>query len=47
VVGTGYLEGIMILPKPTLYQGFANESDKKNIERYKFVRLIENEWSHE
>jgi hypothetical protein len=47
VVGTGYLEGIMILAKPTLHQGFANESDKKNIERYKFVRLIENEWSHE
>ena len=47
VFGTGYLEGIMILPKPTLHQGFANESDKKNSEIYKFVRLIENEWSHE
>jgi hypothetical protein len=32
VFGTGYLEGIMILPKPTLHQGFANESDKKNTE---------------
>ena len=47
MVGTGYLEGIMILPKPALHQGFANESDKKNTEIYKFVHLIENEWSHE
>lgn len=41
MVGSGYLEGIMILSKPSLYHGFANESDKKNTAIHEFVHLID------
>jgi len=41
MVGTGYMEGIMILSKPALHLGFENESDKKNTAIHEFVHLID------
>ncbi len=41
MVGSGYMEGIMILSKPALKLGFANESDKKNTAIHEFVHLID------
>jgi len=41
VVGTGYMEGKMILSKPALHKGFENESDKKNTAIHEFVHLID------
>ena len=41
MVGSGYLEGKMILSKPSLHHGFANESDKKNTAIHEFVHLID------
>lgn len=41
IVGTRYMEGIMILSKPALHHGFANETDKKNTAIHEFVHLID------
>lgn len=41
MVGTGYMEGKMILSKQALNQGFRNESDKKNTAIHEFVHLID------
>lgn len=41
MVGTGYMEGKMILSKPALHQGFENKSDKKNTAIHEFVHLID------
>lgn len=41
MVGSGYLEGKMILSKQSLHHGFANESDKKNTAIHEFVHLID------
>jgi MtfA peptidase len=41
MVGTGYMEGKMILSKPALHLGFSNESDKKNTAIHEFVHLID------
>ncbi|NQT78712.1 MAG: zinc-dependent peptidase [Bacteroidetes bacterium] len=41
MVGTGYMEGKMILSKPALHHGFANESDKRNTAIHEFVHLID------
>ncbi|CAM1343530.1 M90 family metallopeptidase [Tenacibaculum amylolyticum] len=41
MVGTGYMEGKMILSKPALHLGFANDSDKKNTAIHEFVHLID------
>lgn len=41
MVGTGYMEGKMILSKAALHQGFAIESDKKNTAIHEFVHLID------
>lgn len=41
MVGTGYMEGKMILSKPALLHGFKNESDKKNTAIHEFVHLID------
>ncbi len=41
MVGTGYMEGKMILSKAALYHGFANYSDKKNTAIHEFVHLID------
>lgn len=41
MVGTGYMEGKMILSQQALRHGFANESDKKNTAIHEFVHLID------
>ena len=41
MVGTGFMEGKMILSKPALYHGFDNVSDKKNTAIHEFVHLID------
>ncbi len=41
MVGSGYMEGMMILSKQALRLGFANESDKKNTAIHEFVHLID------
>lgn len=41
MVGTGYMEGKMILSKTALRNGFKNESDKKNTAIHEFVHLID------
>ena len=41
MVGTGYLEGKMILSKNALHQGFSNATDKKNTAIHEFVHLID------
>ncbi len=41
MVGTGYMNGKMILSKPALKHGFLNESDKKNTAIHEFVHLID------
>lgn len=41
MVGTGYMDGKMILSKPALKHGFRNESDKKNTAIHEFVHLID------
>lgn len=41
MVGTGYMEGKMILSKPALHHGFDNASDKKNTAIHEFVHLID------
>lgn len=41
MVGSGYMEGKMILSKPALLHGFQNETDKKNTAIHEFVHLID------
>lgn len=41
MVGTGYMEGKMILSKPALHHGFSNANDKKNVGIHEFVHLID------
>ena len=41
MVGTGYMEGKMILSKLSLHHGFQNETDKKNTAIHEFVHLID------
>lgn len=41
MVGSGYMEGKMILSKPALKHGFKNESDKKNTAIHEFVHLMD------
>jgi Mlc titration factor MtfA (ptsG expression regulator) len=41
MVGSGYMEGKMILSKQALRQGFRNESDRKNTSIHEFVHLID------
>ncbi len=41
MVGTGYMNGKMILSKSALQKGFENESDKKNTAIHEFVHLID------
>jgi len=41
MVGTGYMEGKMILSKPALHHGFDNDSDKKNTALHEFIHLID------
>ncbi len=41
MVGTGYMEGKMILSQPALHHGFENETDKRNTGIHEFVHLID------
>ncbi len=41
MVGTGYMEGKMVLSKKALHHGFRNETDKKNTAIHEFVHLID------
>lgn len=41
MVGTGYMEGKMLLSKPALELGFANRTDKNNTAIHEFVHLID------
>ena len=41
MVGTGYMEGKMILSKKALYHGFDNDSDKRNTAIHEFIHLID------
>ena len=41
MVGSGYMEGKMILSKSALRHGFDNETDKKNTAIHEFVHLID------
>ena len=41
MVGTGYMEGKIILSKKALHKGFENVSDKKNTAIHEFVHLID------
>ncbi len=41
MVGTGFMEGKMILSKPALEKGFKNETDKNNTAIHEFVHLID------
>ncbi|BDS14469.1 zinc-dependent peptidase [Aureispira anguillae] len=41
MVGTGLMQGIMILSKPALIAGFANPTDKKNVGIHEFVHLLD------
>lgn len=41
MVGTGYMDGKMILSKQALQEGFRNETDKRNTAIHEFVHLID------
>ena len=41
MVGTGYMNGQMILSKPTLHADFANETSKSNTAIHEFVHLLD------
>jgi MtfA peptidase len=41
MVGTGYMEGKMILSRDALHLGFTNETDKTNTAVHEFVHLID------
>lgn len=41
MVGSGYMDGIMILSQQALKHGFRNESDKKNTAIHEFIHLID------
>lgn len=41
MVGTGYMEGKMLLSRHSLQQGFMNDSDKNNTAIHEFVHLID------
>ncbi len=41
MVGSGYMNGKMILSKTALHHGFQNETDKKNTAVHEFVHLID------
>lgn len=41
MVGTGYMDGKMVLSKKALHQGFAIENDKRNTAIHEFVHLID------
>ncbi len=43
MVGSGAMEGKMILSKPSLHRGFENETDKQNVGVHEFIHLLDKE----
>ena len=43
MVGTGTMEGKMILSKPSLHRGFGVETDKQNVGVHEFIHLLDKE----
>jgi MtfA peptidase len=43
MVGSGSMEGKMILSKPSLHRGFDNETDKQNVGVHEFIHLLDKE----
>ena len=43
MVGSGVMEGKMILSKPSLHRGFSNETDKQNVGVHEFIHLLDKE----
>jgi Mlc titration factor MtfA (ptsG expression regulator) len=41
MVGTGLMNGLMILAKPDLVQGFRNPGDKRNVGLHEFAHLVD------
>ncbi|MEO1713986.1 MAG: M90 family metallopeptidase [Bacteroidota bacterium] len=41
MVGTGYMNGKMILSRPALIQGFRNATDKRNTAVHEFIHLLD------
>ncbi len=41
MVGTGHLNGVMVLSKPDLIAGFANPQDKQNVGIHEFAHLVD------
>jgi len=43
MVGSGTMEGKMILSKPALHRGFDNSTDKQNVGIHEFIHLLDKE----
>jgi Mlc titration factor MtfA (ptsG expression regulator) len=43
MVGTGFMNGMMILSQPDLHRGFINDTDKQNVAIHEFVHLLDKE----
>lgn len=43
MVGSGVMNGKMILSKPSLHRGFENEADKQNVGVHEFIHLLDKE----
>ena len=43
MVGSGTMEGKMILSKPALHRGFDNDTDKQNVGVHEFIHLLDKE----
>ncbi len=43
MVGSGTMEGKMILSKPSLHRGFDNSTDKQNVGIHEFIHLLDKE----
>jgi MtfA peptidase len=43
MVGSGVMEGKMILSKPALHRGFTNSTDKQNVGVHEFIHLLDKE----
>jgi len=43
MVGSGAMNGKMILSKPSLHRGFENETDKQNVGVHEFIHLLDKE----
>jgi len=43
MVGSGTMEGKMILSKPALHRGFENTTDKQNVGIHEFIHLLDKE----